>query len=119
MGELKGSVLQRARKYFGKVGRLNEPNDVQWDTIASIYRIRNVFVHNGGMVTGTLAPKEVDALIASHPGLTISHGFVRIEDEFCPACIAKIGKFLAGLQAQIRFVQQYSLSPPYTPYNIK
>jgi hypothetical protein len=81
--DLKGSVLERSRKFLEIFGGFMEPVKDKWDLIAHIYDVRNVFVHNGGSILQYRDQKRLSRFIENQPGLSLSNDFINIKGEFC------------------------------------
>jgi hypothetical protein len=67
--DLRGSMLERARKYLGAIGKFERPSSARWDEIDSFLRIRHVIVHVGGLTLGTNHQKAIERF---SQGATIS-----------------------------------------------
>ncbi|MCI0732416.1 MAG: hypothetical protein L0Y38_01170 [Methylococcaceae bacterium] len=94
LNDLRGSTLERARKYLSTFGKFALPTDASWEELGDLYALRNVIVHNGAMIEGSSKSKRIDAMIRRSPGISNrSAGFLEIKREFCTFAHEAVVKF--------------------------
>ena len=100
--DLKGSVLERSRKFLEVLAKFSEPSPDQWDFLTGIYDVRNVLVHNQGKVYLSWKKQRLSKFIKAQPGLSAPNDFISIEKDFGFSCLGAIQSFLESLQNEIQ-----------------
>jgi hypothetical protein len=67
--DLRGGCTQRAQIFLVKVGRLQRPGETTWQRIHDAQRLRNLLVHNGGVLEAASDQNDVQRLAEKLPGL--------------------------------------------------
>ena len=100
--DLKGSILERSRKFLEIFGQFTKPSNLEWELITRIYDVRNVLVHNNGCIFRYQHEKRLSQFVNEQSGLSQTHDFIEIEKEFCLFYLEKIESFLQGLREEVR-----------------
>ena len=83
VGDLKGSLLERAHLFLGKFGGFEQPTAEAWTKVLQVYDIRNVFVHHAGFLPAYNHEKRVRQFIQTTSMLSEATGFLTLKQEFC------------------------------------
>jgi len=98
VGDLKGGLYERNKKFLRAIGGFDKPNDRSWESIGDIYALRNTIAHHGGIVEGSNTEKRVMSLMNKVPGISIpSAGMLNIEKSFCEHSISTVQDFIDDL----------------------
>jgi hypothetical protein len=117
--DMKGSIIERAKKFLEAIGKFKKPKDHEWKLLIDIYKLRNALVHNGGRIEGVNDEKRLVKFIKDRPEISISsYGKVDINTEFCEFALKKVRDFFDQLhkeQEKVRcnlLVELKKVSPP-------
>ena len=100
--DLKGSLFERSRKFLETFGEFQKPRQRLWELVGYFYNIRNIFIHNGGILEGSVPEKRIRHLMKQVPGLSNpSMGVFEIERSFCEFTIETISEFFKELQSEV------------------
>jgi hypothetical protein len=72
--DLRGSMLERARKYLVAIGKFKKPNPTIWEQIDLFFKIRHVIVHVGGFTLGSNHQQAIERFSKGRDDLRIEHG---------------------------------------------
>lgn len=100
--DLKGSVLERARKFLEVFGGFMEPSEDKWNLLANLYDVRNVFVHYGGSIFLYRNHQQLAQFIKNQPNLSLSYDFIEIKKDFCFFCLENTESFLLSLHKELK-----------------
>jgi hypothetical protein len=99
--DLKGSILEASKKYLQAMGNFKNPSEHHWANIIDMYKLRNVIVHNGGILEGAQNEKRIRAFMKKAPGITNpSTGVLKLDKEFCLYAIDQVKDFFAILDLE-------------------
>jgi hypothetical protein len=79
-------IYKKSRQLLKKSGTCSKPKDQEWNFIYHLYSLRNLFVHNGGHFNRLKNVKKkvkLENFIKSESYLSESHGFIKLNKEFC------------------------------------
>lgn len=96
--DLKGSILQRSRRFLKDNGEFLKPREESWEKMISIYKLRNAFVHNE---SDTRQNDHLKKIVNETPFLSGNQGTLEIEKGFCFYCLDLIELFLIDLFDEI------------------
>ena len=100
--DLKGSILERSRKFLEIFGKFTKPPKLEWSFITRIYDVRNVLVHNNGSIFRYQHQKRLSQFVNEQSDLSQTHDFIEIEKGFCIFCLEKIESFLQELREEVK-----------------
>jgi len=99
--DLKGSILEAAKKYLQAIGKYEAPPEHHWATVIDLYKVRNVMVHNGGMLEGAPNEKRIRAFMDKAPGISAPQSaFLKFEKEFCFYALEQVKELFCVLDAE-------------------
>lgn len=100
--DLRGSVLERSKKFLNKIGKFNNPSSGDWEEINCICDVRNSIVHNEGSIVNSRKEMRLRQFVDKHPFLSESNNYIKLEKDFCFFCLDKINAFLKAYQIEVR-----------------
>jgi hypothetical protein len=92
-------LLRRFREFLRSHG-FSDPGASEWSFLYNVYRLRNVFVHNGGHLNGPREYPHLDEFISSEAGLGESNGYIELNKEFCFRALEVIDRVVKSIQQQ-------------------
>ncbi|CAK2051176.1 hypothetical protein [Vibrio crassostreae] len=95
-------IIDKSKKYLEKVAKINFPcgDDTAWVDIQLIQQIRNVFVHNEGVVKS--GNKQLISYIIKSPFLELKPDFkIFIKEGFSYYCLQQFQEFFFSLFSEI------------------
>jgi hypothetical protein len=98
--DLKGSTLERARKFLQAVGNFQKPISSVWDEIGLFFKIRNVIVHNAGFTTKSHYEKAIEKFCQNRSDIRVHNGVVEIKPEFLEFIINQLIGFVDQLESE-------------------
>ena len=100
--ELKGSTIERCRKYLEKVAKFQSPLPHTWEIIGYLYDVRNIFIHNGGMLGESVRSKRLNHFASIATGLSIQSGkYIELEHGFVDFAISIVKTFFSELSNEL------------------
>jgi hypothetical protein len=113
--DLVGSELERAKKFLKIVGGFNNPNDDYWNQIYTLQRLRNIFIHENGVIchqikkNGISTEENLISIIKRNNFLTVDDhcedkncvSYVQINTGFCEECLSFVQEFFESLKIEI------------------
>lgn len=100
--DLKGSTLERARKYLNAVGKLERPGSTEWDELGLFFKIRNVIVHADGFTLGSSYQKAIEHFCEKRSDIRLAYGSIEIEPAFLEFFIDRLKEFIEQLEGEFR-----------------
>lgn len=99
--DIKGSILEASQKYLQAIGKFEAPPEHIWATVVNLYKVRNVIVHNGGMLEGAPNEKRIRAFMEKAPGISNpSAGLIKLNKEFCFYALQQVKALFSILHAE-------------------
>lgn len=96
--ELKGSFLERCKKYTLEVAHLPVIIDSKlWDDIQALVEVRNAIVHSSGILDKSSRAKTILQLSERYPSLSILSGCICPSVTFCNQMVNVVYNFLEVL----------------------
>ena len=86
--EIKGSFIDRLRKYFNQFGHASHPTffdlfeKIDLEPLTEFYKIRNLIVHNNAYIREPL-DKSMNNIVDNADGLNIIDNEINLEPEYC------------------------------------
>ena len=99
--DLKGTVIQRSRKYLEALAHFQAPERRLWELVGYLHAVRNLFVHNAGRLQHGRREKRLRHLMSQVPGLACANDVLEIRREFCQFAFSTVAKFFSELQSQL------------------
>jgi len=100
--DLRGSTLERARKYLNAVGKFASPNSLAWDELGMFFKIRNVIVHAGGFTLASSYQKAIQQFCEKRKDIHLEHGSIEIESAFLEFLIEQLKTFVEQLEREFK-----------------
>lgn len=102
VSDLRGSTLERARKYLTAVGKFASPSLFAWHELGLFFKIRNVIVHVGGFTHASNYQKAIQQFCEKRSDIRLEHGSIEIEPAFLEFVINRLLVFLEQLEGEFR-----------------
>lgn len=102
--DLKGSTLERARRFLLAIGHFQKPASSAWDEIGLFFKIRNVIVHSAGFTIDSNYEKPLEQFCQDRNDIRISGGMVEIEPAFLEFLIGKLVEFVGQLENEFQLL---------------
>jgi len=102
LGDFTRGTVAKARKFLTKNAAFCTPVPAAWDRLAGVYRLRNIVVHNGGILESDNKVRWVSEFVrrTRSPGLKFESASVEIMPEFCQFTHEHIVKFFRELHGE-------------------
>lgn len=101
----KRSWFEKSRHYLINIPAFTSPPHQIWDQLKGINILRNVFVHNGGVINCQKKDGQIRNLLKSAPGLSLDPSIPNIPEikiEFCKFTLEVVSRFFAQLHKEYR-----------------
>jgi len=100
--ELKGTALERARRFLNAFAQFTAPPDALWEEIGDLQALRNNIVHNAALVDAEHSNKRrLAGVMKRRPGISNpSTGLLKLERAFSEYALATVQRFFDELYAQ-------------------
>ncbi len=102
---LKGGSIKRGEIFLTQVAKLNKPTLRIWKSLHEVQRLRNLLVHNGGILEASSDQNEVHNLEKKLPGLVYSEeeGFI-LHPSLCLHYLDLVEDFHGELEVELKEV---------------
>lgn len=98
--DLKGSILEGSKKFLQTFGHFSTPSDETWATIFDLYKVRNIFVHNRGILDDSTTARRVLNFMKRAPGISNSLGFIKLQKNFCSYALEQVRQLFLHLEEE-------------------
>lgn len=98
--DLKGSILEGSKKFLQTFGHFSTPSDETWTTIFDLYKVRNMFVHNRGILDDSTTAKRVKNFMKRASGISDSSGFIKLQKDFCSYALEQVRQLFLNLEEE-------------------
>jgi hypothetical protein len=96
--DLKGSTLEKGRRYMEAFGGFTTPSVANWSVVGKIFVVRNLFVHERGFMEQLGIENKIVEFARVAPGLKMEHNVIELEPAFCEYCLTSVEIFLGQLR---------------------
>jgi hypothetical protein len=96
--DLKGSTLERTRRFLQVVGHFQKPISSEWEEIGLFYKIRNVIIHNAGFAAKSNYKKAIERFCRNRSDIRLHHDAIEIEPEYLEFMINQLLVFIDQLE---------------------
>jgi len=97
VSDLKGNALERVKKYFTKLGKIDIPDN--WEEILSISNIRNCIIHNEGRIDD----RKIQDYIDGRSDIKYDKGKkIMLDKEYCVHVLDSIRTLFEALYSNSR-----------------
>ncbi|MGH8771193.1 MAG: hypothetical protein ACREV2_08455 [Burkholderiales bacterium] len=101
IGDLKGSLLERANLFLERFGAFKQPTAEAWARVSQINDIRNVFFHHAGYLPAYNHEKRARQFIQSSDMLSETNGSLTLNPEFCAYSLQIAQTFLDAIASEL------------------
>ena len=101
LGDIKGRGIRKSRRYLDKVHNFNLPNNILWEGVINIGKIRNYLIHQRGEISNDQMNPDLKKYINQTNGVKFIEAFgveaIEVKKEYCIFVIKIIEKYLVKL----------------------
>jgi len=101
LGDFTRGTVAHAREFLTKNAAFSTPVPATWVLVAGVYRLRNIVVHNGGILNSANKARVSEFVRQTQaPGLKFESASVEIMREFCQFAHKRIAEFFNELRGE-------------------
>lgn len=104
ISDIRHNGIEKAQVYLKKVAGFNFPDQaVEWNHIRKCNKIRNILIHNGGLIDSEKLLKEIESFkgVKIEQNFPLLKGKIMLEESFCSDFINSMRIFLKELSKEI------------------
>jgi len=95
--KLKGSAIDRSQIFLTDVCLLQGPQKKRWQSMRRLQQLRNILIHNGGMLETNQELAKAQALVGKMEGAICHELGIDLEPEFIQYAFNEISQFMDDL----------------------
>ncbi len=103
----RGNIVEQTKEYIESLNGFEIPIDDSWHQVSSIYLIRNVLVHDHGLLRGSRSEQKLQWFVGRNPWLVDNDVFIRADLRLCNLSHEIVESFLLELFASCHEWCQY------------
>ena len=101
--DMRGSGIPRARIFLTRICRLSLPSNKQWDEVNELLQLRNMLVHNAGVLEAVSERRRVLELKKRLPGIAYTDdGGFELQRELCMYALDTSDRFVSALTGEVK-----------------